>query len=130
MLQYTSAGQSAKFPKWNKYLSGHASYCREEMLSLIHIFVSLNPIMIDGTGMCGGCRVTVGGETKFACGDGPDFDGHLVDFDELMRRNAVNKMCIRDRKEAGVSPDLIRFSVGIEDADDIIADLEQALAQI
>jgi NAD(P)H-flavin reductase len=48
--------------------------------------VSLNPIMIDGTGMCGGCRVTVGGETKFACVDGPEFDGHAVDFDELMRR--------------------------------------------
>ena len=50
--------------------------------------VSLNPIMIDGTGMCGGCRVTVGGEIKFACVDGPDFDGHQVDFDELMRRNS------------------------------------------
>lgn len=48
--------------------------------------VSLNPIMIDGTGMCGGCRVTVGGRTKFACVDGPEFDGHEVDFDELMRR--------------------------------------------
>ena len=54
----------------------------------IKTLVSLNPIMIDGTGMCGGCRVTVGGETKFACVDGPDFDGHLVDFDELSRRNA------------------------------------------
>lgn len=53
--------------------------------------VSMNPIMIDGTGMCGGCRVTVGGETKFACVDGPDFDGHLVDFDELMKRNGTNK---------------------------------------
>ncbi len=53
----------------------------------IKTIVSLNPIMIDGTGMCGGCRVSVGGETKFACVDGPDFDGHLVDFDELMRRN-------------------------------------------
>ncbi len=53
----------------------------------IKTIVSLNPIMIDGTGMCGGCRVTVGGETKFACVDGPDFDGHLVDFDSLMRRN-------------------------------------------
>ena len=51
--------------------------------------VSMNPIMIDGTGMCGGCRVTVGGEMKFACVDGPDFDGHLVDFDELMKRNAI-----------------------------------------
>ncbi len=48
---------------------------------------SMNPIMIDGTGMCGCCRVTVGGETKFACVDGPDFDAHLVDFDEAMRRN-------------------------------------------
>ncbi len=52
-------------------------------------FVSLNPIMIDGTGMCGGCRVTVGGEVKFACVDGPEFDGHQVDFDELMNRNAI-----------------------------------------
>ncbi len=51
------------------------------------IIVSLNPIMIDGTGMCGGCRVRVGGEVKFACVDGPDFDGHLVDFDSLMKRN-------------------------------------------
>ena len=49
--------------------------------------VSMNPIMIDGTGMCGGCRLTVGGETKFACVDGPDFDGHLVDFDEAMSRS-------------------------------------------
>ena len=48
--------------------------------------VSMNPIMIDGTGMCGGCRLTVGGETKFACVDGPDFDGFLVDFDEAMSR--------------------------------------------
>ena len=55
----------------------------------IKTIVSLNPIMIDGTGMCGGCRVTVGGETKFACVDGPDFDGHQVDYDELMRRNAI-----------------------------------------
>ena len=51
--------------------------------------VSMNPIMIDGTGMCGGCRLTVGGETKFACVDGPDFDGHLVDFDEAMKRGAM-----------------------------------------
>ena len=51
--------------------------------------VSLNPIMVDGTGMCGGCRVSVGGETKFACVDGPEFDGHQVDFDELtLRLNA------------------------------------------
>ena len=53
--------------------------------------VSLNPIMIDGTGMCGGCRVTVGGETKFACVDGPDFDGFQVDFDECMKRQGLFK---------------------------------------
>ncbi|HAL57468.1 MAG TPA: sulfide/dihydroorotate dehydrogenase-like FAD/NAD-binding protein [Bacteroidetes bacterium] len=50
-------------------------------------FVSLNPLMMDGTGMCGACRVTVGGETKFACVDGPEFEGHMVDFDELIARN-------------------------------------------
>ncbi|MBR4761504.1 MAG: sulfide/dihydroorotate dehydrogenase-like FAD/NAD-binding protein [Clostridia bacterium] len=55
----------------------------------VKTIVSLNPIMIDGTGMCGGCRVRVGGKTKFACVDGPDFDGHEVDFDELMRRNSL-----------------------------------------
>ena len=53
----------------------------------IKTIISMNSIMIDGTGMCGGCRVTVGGETKFACVDGPDFDGHLVDFDEVMKRS-------------------------------------------
>jgi len=52
----------------------------------VQTLVSLNPIMVDGTGMCGGCRVTVGGETKFACVDGPEFDGHQVDYDELMLR--------------------------------------------
>ena len=57
----------------------------------IKTVVSMNPIMIDGTGMCGGCRLTVGGETKFACVDGPDFDGHLVDFDEAMERGAMYK---------------------------------------
>ncbi len=57
----------------------------------IKTVVSMNPIMIDGTGMCGGCRLTVGGETKFACADGPDFDGHLVDFDEAMERGAMYK---------------------------------------
>ena len=53
--------------------------------------VSLNPIMVDGTGMCGACRVTVGEEVKFACVDGPEFDGHLVNFDEAMRRQAMYK---------------------------------------
>jgi ferredoxin/flavodoxin---NADP+ reductase len=59
--------------------------------------VSLNTVMIDGTGMCGGCRVTVGGETKFVCVDGPEFDGHLVDFDEMMRRQ---RMYVREEREA------------------------------
>lgn len=53
--------------------------------------VSLNPIMVDGTGMCGACRVTVGGEVKFACVDGPEFDGHLVDFDQAMKRQTLYK---------------------------------------
>ena len=57
----------------------------------IKTVVSMNPIMIDGTGMCGGCRLTVGGETKFACVDGPEFDGHLVDFDEAMDRASMYK---------------------------------------
>ncbi len=57
----------------------------------IKTIVSLNPIMVDGTGMCGGCRVSVGGKVKYACVDGPDFDGFEVDFDELMRRNASYK---------------------------------------
>ena len=62
--------------------------------------VSMNPIMIDGTGMCGGCRLTVGGETKFACVDGPDFDGHLVDFDEAMKRGAMYKEFEAHAREA------------------------------
>ena len=61
--------------------------------------VSMNPIMIDGTGMCGGCRLTVGGETKFACVDGPDFDGHLVDFDEAMERGAMYKEFEQAKRE-------------------------------
>ena len=55
----------------------------------IYTEASMNPIMVDGTGMCGACRVTVGGKTKFACVDGPDFDGHLVDFDEAMARGRM-----------------------------------------
>lgn len=60
---------------------------------------SMNPIMIDGTGMCGGCRLTVGGETKFACVDGPEFDGHLIDFDEAMKRGAMYKAFERQTHE-------------------------------
>lgn len=57
----------------------------------IHTTVSMNPVMIDGTGMCGGCRVIVGGETKFACVDGPDFDGHKIDWDIAMKRGQMYK---------------------------------------
>lgn len=62
--------------------------------------VSMNPIMVDGTGMCGGCRLTVGGETKFACVDGPDFDGHLVDFDEAMKRGTMYRDFEQHAREA------------------------------
>ena len=65
----------------------------------IKTVVSMNPVMVDGTGMCGGCRLTVGGETKFACVDGPEFDGHLVDFDEAMARGAMYKPFERQRHE-------------------------------
>ncbi|MBS6444175.1 MAG: sulfide/dihydroorotate dehydrogenase-like FAD/NAD-binding protein [Ruminococcus sp.] len=65
----------------------------------IKTVVSMNPIMIDGTGMCGGCRLTVGGETKFACVDGPDFDGHLVDFDEAMERSSMYREFERKQHE-------------------------------
>lgn len=66
----------------------------------VETLVSLNPIMVDGTGMCGGCRVTIGGETKFACVDGPEFDGHKVDYDELILRlrayQAEERKCHED----------------------------------
>lgn len=65
----------------------------------IKTIVSMNPIMIDGTGMCGGCRLTVGGKTKFACVDGPEFDGHEVDFDEAMKRSAMYKGFERHARE-------------------------------
>ena len=71
----------------------------------VKTIVSLNPIMVDGTGMCGGCRVTVGGEVKFACVDGPDFDGHQVDFAELMNRNGV----YRDQEAADEKAHLCRM---------------------
>ena len=66
----------------------------------LKVIVSMNPIMIDGTGMCGGCRLTVGGKTKFACIDGPDFDGYEVDFDEAMIRNsAYRDFELREREK-------------------------------
>ena len=64
--------------------------------------VSMNPIMIDGTGMCGGCRLSVGGKMKFACVDGPDFDGHEVDFDEAMKRGAMYKAFEREARECNL----------------------------
>jgi ferredoxin--NADP+ reductase len=67
------------------------SVCESTKPFNIRTIVSLNPIMIDGTGMCGGCRVSVGGETKFACTDGPEFDGHLVDWDLLINRQKAYK---------------------------------------
>ena len=68
----------------------------------IPTIVSMNPIMIDGTGMCGGCRLTVGGEIKFACVDGPEFDGHKVDFDEVIKRTGIY------REEEKVAMDILR----------------------
>lgn len=65
----------------------------------IKTIVSLNPIMVDGTGMCGSCRVTVDSEMKFACVDGPEFDGHKVDFDEIISRSFMYKECEEHRKE-------------------------------
>ena len=65
----------------------------------VKTIVSMSPIMIDGTGMCGGCRLTVGGETKFACVDGPDFDGFQVDFDEAIKRGAMYKTFETQRRD-------------------------------
>ena len=61
--------------------------------------VSLNALMVDGTGMCGACRVSVGGKTLFTCVDGPEFDGHLVDFDEAMRRQSMFRNQEREANE-------------------------------
>ena len=77
---------------------------------LVPTTVSMNPIMIDGTGMCGGCRVTVGGETRFACVDGPDFDGHQVDFDEAIARSSVYAPFQQKAREAACN--LYRQEVG------------------
>lgn len=74
----------------------------------IKTVVSLNPIMIDGTGMCGGCRVNVGGEMKFACVDGPEFDGHLVDWDELIGRGAFYK-----EEESEMKDHICRLTGGV-----------------
>ena len=73
----------------------------------VKTIVSLNPIMVDGTGMCGGCRVTVGGKIKYACVDGPDFDGHQVDFDSAMKRLNLYKA-----EEAQASEHVCRLTGG------------------
>ena len=65
----------------------------------IYTEASMNPIMVDGTGMCGACRLTVGGEVKFACVDGPDFNAHLIDFDEVINRTSLYKDAERKRDE-------------------------------
>jgi ferredoxin--NADP+ reductase len=72
------------------------------------LYASLNPVMIDGTGMCGGCRVTVGGKIKFACVDGPEFDAHEVDFDELARRNRA----YRDMEQKVLADHVCRVGLG------------------
>ena len=77
----------------------------------IKTIVSLNPVMIDGKGMCGGCRVKVGGQIKYACVDGPDFDGHIVDFDELMLRNGTYK-----EDEENSKNHICRLTGGVENA--------------
>ena len=82
----------------------------------IKTMVSLNPVMVDGTGMCGGCRVKIGDQVKFACVDGPDFDGHLVDFDDLMMRLR------RYTKEERVALDHWEKSCRMQKAIDLAAD--------
>ena len=86
----------------------------------VHTSVSLNPIMVDGTGMCGGCRVTVGGETKFACVDGPEFDGHKVDFAELMSRNSL----YRGREAEVTEKHACHFSKYVLGAENLVAAAE------
>ena len=65
----------------------------------VKTIVSMNPIMVDGTGMCGACRITVGGKVKFACVDGPDFNAHEIDFDEVINRTKIYKDLEKKRDE-------------------------------
>ena len=74
----------------------------------VHTLVSLNTIMVDGTGMCGGCRVTVGNKVRFACVDGPEFDAHQVDFDELTRRTRA----YLDHERQALDQHLCRIGLG------------------
>jgi ferredoxin--NADP+ reductase len=75
--------------------------CETTRPSATPTMVSLNPVMVDGTGMCGGCRVNIGGDVKYACVDGPEFDGHKVDFDELRARLAIYRTQERAPRGAG-----------------------------
>ncbi len=88
----------------------------------IRTIVSLNPVMVDGTGMCGGCRVKVGDQVKFACVDGPDFDGHQVDFDDLMARLVRYKRAEREALE--------RFQASCRLRGDAAGELESAVLQL
>jgi NAD(P)H-flavin reductase len=89
----------------------------------IKTIVSLNPVMVDGTGMCGGCRVKVGDQIKFACVDGPDFDGHQVDFDDLMSRLVRYKRAERDAMERWQEACRIRGDV-VDPKSTVAADIE------
>ncbi|MEM8864609.1 MAG: sulfide/dihydroorotate dehydrogenase-like FAD/NAD-binding protein [Planctomycetota bacterium] len=91
----------------------------------IKTIVSLNPIMVDGTGMCGGCRVAVGGQSKFACVDGPEFDAHEVDFRTLMQRNAVYR---RQEKQAAEQAET--KSACVDDRRDVACRLQQANPEV
>ena len=86
----------------------------------VKTMVSLNTIMVDGTGMCGGCRVTVGDETKFVCVDGPEFDGHLVDFDNMMARQKAYK------KQESIARDSCRANSAAEAAQAAVAGKDRA----
>jgi hypothetical protein len=79
----------------------------------IKTMVSLNPVMVDGTGMCGGCRVKIGDAIKFACVDGPDFDGHLVDFDDLMARLGRYKTAEKEAMERWTETCRVRSEVAV-----------------
>jgi len=89
-----------------------AAVCKLTKEYGIHTIVSLNALMVDGTGMCGACRVTVGGETKFTCVDGPEFDGHKVDFTELMHRlsmfREMDKKAMESYEQENANPNCIR----------------------
>ena len=79
----------------------------------IRTIASMNPIMVDGTGMCGACRLTVGGKVKFACVDGPEFDGHLINFDEAMKRLQIYKTAEGKKKLKEIEGDTHHGRCGV-----------------